>query len=245
MFYKVVQVTDGTTAIIDVLETPLSYVRYQARNKILVLCERNEAMGILSSTASSAWHIEGLSDFPAEAGYSSVELIEIGQQEYEVLKSALDENESVPEAAETHEDPIENATLTLVRNAKIADMRKTCNETITAGVDVALTDGAVHHFDLNMEDQINLMTLEKMAEAGEAAIPYHETGGLCRFYTAEDIMRIVNGAAAFKTFHVSYYNSLCNYIAALEDIGEIDAIRYGDEIPAEYRSEVLTALMQE
>lgn len=98
---------------------------------------------------------------------------------------------------------------------------------------------------MTTQDQLNLITLTDLVSSGETSIAYHADNELCKFYSAEDIACITNYATQFKTYHVSYFNSLKAYIEALEDVKEISSIEYGTDIPEEYQSEVLKTLLQQ
>ncbi|MCD7886733.1 MAG: hypothetical protein LUG44_03840 [Clostridiales bacterium] len=139
-------------------------------------------------------------------------------------------------------DPEADNTLEDIRADKIAEMSQTCEDKITAGVDVTLSDGESHHYSLTVEDQLNLVSLSAMLTAGQEAVPYHADGEECRYYTAEDFAAIVAMATTWKMYHEAYFNSLKAYISALEDTAEIRAIAYGCAIPAEYQSEVYQTL---
>ena len=69
-------------------------------------------------------------------------------------------------------------------------------------------------------------------------------GELCKFYSPEDIIKISTGATNFKTYQISYFNSLKAYIESMNDIESISAITYGTQIPEEYVSDVLKSLLQ-
>ena len=135
-----------------------------------------------------------------------------------------------------------DVTIEFVKTSKIAEMNNKCNKTIIAGFDAVLSDGKVYHFSLTTQDQLNLITLSTMLESGETAIPYHADGELCRFYSAADIKTILETATQFKTYHVSYFNSLKSYILSLDKIESVRAIVYGISIPPEYQSDVLKVL---
>lgn len=126
-----------------------------------------------------------------------------------------------------------------IRAAKINEMSLACNEIITSGFDAELSDGESHHFSLTTQDQLNLITLSSMALTGNNEIPYHADGELCKYYTAEDINTIVSAATTFKTYHVTYFNSLKSYITTLDNVDDILDVEYGDDIPAEYQSDIL------
>jgi hypothetical protein len=130
--------------------------------------------------------------------------------------------------------------LEYVREGKINEMSRACRETIEAGFDLDIR-GETKHFSLTAQDQLNLMSLNLMAQT-ESLIPYHADGEACTFYTNEEINEIVESATAFKIYHTTYYNALKTYINALETIEDIAAIKYGTPIPEEYKSDVLKAL---
>ncbi len=134
--------------------------------------------------------------------------------------------------------------VTYARQAKIAEMSSECEKIITNGLDVELSDGETYHFSLTTQDQLNLVTLSGMISAGETNIPYHADGELCRLYSVEDATRIIEAATAFKTYNVTYFNSLKSYIAALTDVSVIANIEFGTTIPVEYQSDILQTLAQ-
>lgn len=80
MFYKVIK----NNRVIDVLDK-LIYVKWQEKHKIMVLCNEDEAQGIISSDGNKIWHESSLYRFPVH-GYDEVALEEIDQYEYEQLK---------------------------------------------------------------------------------------------------------------------------------------------------------------
>lgn len=180
--------------------------------------------------------------------YISVQVEQIGFEEYNAIKAAIDNNEVIEIEEEEIEEPEvideveEDMTLEFIRTSKINEMSYTCRMTIEAGFDLELR-GEMHHFSLNTQDQLNLITLSTLAQT-QSLIPYHADGEACIFYTSEEIREIVETATAFKIYHTTYYNALKGYINALNTIEAISAITYGTEIPEEYKSDVLKALEQ-
>ena len=173
-----------------------------------------------------------------------VETQEIQEEEYNQLLSAFD-NGDAP-MIETPQDENENEgniTLEFVKESKLNEMSRVCNEVITNGFDVVLSDGETHHFSLTVQDQLNLITLLAMVQNGETNIPYHADGELCRYFSVQDILAITNTATAFKTYHVTYYNSLKSYIESLETVEAISAVTYGIPLPEEYQSDILKELI--
>ena len=80
MFYKVMK----NNKVIDVLDH-LTYLKWQSKNKIMLLSDLNEAQAILSSDGNTIWHVEGFYDLPVD-GYDTVNLIEIDEYEYKQLR---------------------------------------------------------------------------------------------------------------------------------------------------------------
>lgn len=184
-----------------------------------------------------------------QTDYIEVQLINITQEEYNIYKQAIDINEIIEneiyEPTETNEEiyinPIDIASIEFIRASKITEMSNTCHKIIEAGIDLELRN-EMRHFSLTTQDQLNLMSLNAMT-ATQELIPYHADGEACIFYTAEEIQQIVAAATAYKIYHTTYYNALKNYINALETIEDIAAITYGIDIPEEYQTDVLKALL--
>ncbi len=125
----------------------------------------------------------------------------------------------------------------------IETMSQICNATITAGFNATLSDGEVHHFSLEMTDQIMISLLANKAQTGQTAVPWHADGEDCRFFSPEDIA-LVNGIMEnLVIYHETYFNSIRRWIQSVESTDELAAIHYGDEIPVEYQSEVLQAIL--
>lgn len=80
MYYKVLK--DGK--VIDVLDH-LTFVKYQKKHDIMVLCDESEAQAIVSSDESNIWHLKWLFNIPVD-GYDTVELEEIDKYEYKKLQ---------------------------------------------------------------------------------------------------------------------------------------------------------------
>lgn len=70
--------------VIDVLDN-LTYLKYQPKHKIMVLCDENEAQAILSSDKNVIWHEKTFYKVPVK-GFDEVEILPINQYEYKQLK---------------------------------------------------------------------------------------------------------------------------------------------------------------
>lgn len=179
--------------------------------------------------------------------YTVADVIAIEEQEYNILVPAIafapvpvDDTASEPLIIEEPINPADEITLEYVRAAKIAEMSAACRKTIEAGFDLELRE-EIHHFSLDTQDQLNLISLSAMAQT-QTLIPYHADGEECIFYSAEEINEIVDTANAFKIYHTTYYNALRGYINTLNTIEDIASVEYGIEIPEEYKTDVLRML---
>lgn len=228
------------------IATSLNLLRYQHRHKILLLCDESKAQYIQCN--DKAYHARWMLPINTNAiDYENVDVIQISKEEYDILFESIEagkeiviEPEEEPKVEETA--PQVDVTVEFVRENKITEMNTMCNKTIVAGFDVVLSDGKTYHFSLTTQDQLNLISLSTMVESGETSIPYHADGELCRFYSVEDIKTILEKATQFKTYHISYFNSLKAYIMSLDKMESIRAIVYGIYIPPEYQSDVLKIL---
>jgi len=80
MYYKVLK----DNKVIDVLDH-LIFVKYQEKHDIMLLCDKLEAQGIVSSDEKCIWHVAGMHEMPKD-GYDTVKLVVIDEHEYNQLK---------------------------------------------------------------------------------------------------------------------------------------------------------------
>lgn len=129
-------------------------------------------------------------------------------------------------------------TLEEVKNQKIEEISNKCNEIIFNGIDVDLSIGK-KHFSLTIEDQLNLFGKQSQILSGEERFEYHADGEGCIYFSKEDMMKTIQSAMQFVSYHTTYCNSMFQWIKSLESKENILTINYGDLIPEEYQSEVL------
>jgi hypothetical protein len=241
-FYKVIS---GNTFI--GIGTTDNLFCYLAKNKTLITTTENMAQYIQigNNFYHATWMRKGTEDIESEI----VDVIEITEEEYNDIDSTIDKGEEIiiepdePEIPESStEEEEEEPTVDYVKNNKIAEIRKACNQAITNGLDITLSDNKSHHFSLTEQDQSNLIALSLSVAKGETAIPYHADDELCVFYSANDITTIVDNATAFITLHTTYHNSLKAYVKSLRSVNTIAKVQYGMEIPEKYQSDVLKAI---
>lgn len=228
--------------------TSIDLRRYQKKHGILLSCDESCAQYIQCNDVvyRATWMLPEVYKLD---GIKIVDVIEIKQGEYEVLFEAVKTNKEidiakepvVTEVVETADD----GSVEYVRSTKIADMKRVCNEKIVAGFDIVLSDNKSYHFSLTTQDQLNLVTCQQLIASGEKTVAYHADGEVCRYYTAADMRAIIKKANTFKTYHIAYFNSLREYIKSLRSMNKISAIKYGDNMPEKYQSDVYAALKNE
>lgn len=121
------------------------------------------------------------------------------------------------------------------RNERITYLSSTCNNAITNGFDIELSNTS-GHVSLTPEDQINLTTAYASVQNGIEQYPYHLDGQLCQMFSAEDITKIAQTATAHKLYHTTYFNHLKAWAERCETKDELDAIFYGSELPEDLAS---------
>lgn len=228
-YYKL-STLDGT--ISDALVDPV-YVTWNDKMEAAEVCESEAicVMGVMSSDATTIWQLNGKELFPTYLDLVTVVCEEIDKSEYDVLIETLRPDDTVPD------QPVQ-LNIQQLKNAVISEMSRWCSEIIINGIDVLLSDGNIYHFSLTIEDQLNLITISSMIAEGQTVVPYHADGEPCVFFSAEDMLKVIETATEFKTLHTTYFNSLKTYINALETVEEIKSVYYGAEIPEEYQSPV-------
>lgn len=103
MYYKVIK----DNKVIDVLDDPV-YLKYQSKNKIMLLSDLKNAQAILGSNGNTIWHEITLHKLPDDAPkYDTVKLVEIDKYEYDKLKMLN---------GKTPEQIIDNFVLSLLEN---------------------------------------------------------------------------------------------------------------------------------
>lgn len=122
--------------------------------------------------------------------------------------------------------------------AKIrAALSALCEHTIISGIDVELSVGT-EHFSLTQNDQINLFGKQAQLASGAGRLEYHQDQTPCKYYSAEDMQKIITKAMSWVSYHTTYCNSAFTWLEACNKASEMDAVQYGAEIPEEYCSEV-------
>lgn len=232
--------------IFDAVKDPV-WVRQNGRGRI-VRCEVKEATGVLASDENTIYHIAGTKQF-VDFECDEIYVTDITESEYTELSAIMDLGGTITEAEILWNEPqneivepLVDDDLEEVKERYLSKLSNDCQTAIIKGFDATLSDGKVRHFDLELEDQINLMTLSPLVSQGENQIPYHASGCLCEYFSAEDFLYIVANANAHKTYHTTYFNSLKNWVMSMSKIADVVSVQYGDRIPEEYCSDVFLRL---
>lgn len=230
MFLKIVY----NSIVIDVLDNP-TWVMWARRSARFVKTDPSTANGIVAPDGT-VYHLAGRDGFEGRNEESkSVIPMEIQESEFNSLKIQI-----VDKAVNSSGEEI--SIQTLVEN-KIAEMSHCCEEEITKGFDIVLSDGISHHFSLQIHDQIKISKLNDRAMAGESFLPYHADNEPCKIYSADDIRAINSAMEYIVEYQTTYFNSLKMYVSGMTSKDDIINVTYGTEIPDGYRSEVLSMMI--
>lgn len=145
------------------------------------------------------------------------------------------------EAAEP--ENMTSLTLEDARKAKFKEVSEACENTIYAGIDVSTSTG-IEHFSLTEKDQLNLFGKKMQLIAGEEKLEYHEDGEPCKYFTAEDMQKIIEKAMFWVSYNTTYCNALNMMIKAATSAEEVEKMLWGMEIPEEFQNEVLKDYMK-
>lgn len=129
-------------------------------------------------------------------------------------------------------------TLEEIKTAKRAEISAACESTIYKGEDVEI-NGEWEHFSLSINDQLNLFGKQAQIAAGATQFEYHQDGHPCKYYSLEDMLKIIQAAMSYVSYHTTYCNALNMWLAGAKTKDEVSNIFYGADVPEEYQSEVL------
>ena len=131
----------------------------------------------------------------------------------------------------------EDNALSFIMAAKLAEISNMCNAVIVAGVDIELGEESVH-FNLSIEDQSNINNLFRVVELVGSEFPYQSDGGVCRVYSANEIVQIYIAAQTLITTQTTYHNELKQYVQSLDNAEAISSVEYGMTLPEPYLTEM-------
>ena len=121
-----------------------------------------------------------------------------------------------------------------IKNQKVDELSYACNQAITNGAAIKLSDGSEKHFTYSIEDQANISEMFNAVLLGATSYPYHANSDDCMMYSSEDIVSIYSTLSALKTSQTTYFNQLRKYVKTLTDISKVNSVKYGQELTGEY-----------
>lgn len=209
--YKIIQ----NDKVIDVVRIP-RFVSFLASGHI-ALTDKTSAAGIVGSDDKTIYSFK-----PTTKKDISVAAIEeITLEEFNRLQGLLNSNQEVS-ADET--------ALAAAKRDMIARLSSICKNKITAGFSIILSDNEEYSFKLTTEDQLNLMSIESQLNAGANTFIYHATNQPCRFFSREDMSKIISTFKRYTLYHTTYFNVAKQYIKSLVDIEKVNTFTYGTDV---------------
>lgn len=131
-----------------------------------------------------------------------------------------------------------------VKSLKLTELSSACNTTIEKGTSVQLSDGTSENFSYTLADQANVSEMFNAVVMGATEYPYHANDSECKMYSAKDIITIYSTLSSIKTAQITYHNQLKQYVKSLENVDEIKAVTYGQELTGEYLEAYNTLIAQ-
>ena len=131
----------------------------------------------------------------------------------------------------------EENELQQLKARKINEICAMCQTTITNGIDYS-----GEHYRLNTTDQINLTSLYTLAQKGQS-VPYHADGKVCRIFSAEEMIGLVEKSMQWTIYHTTYFNLLKHQIIDMETKEEVENVVYGMKLNEEYQ-QVLNSIIE-
>lgn len=134
--------------------------------------------------------------------------------------------------------------LNQAKTYKLLELSEACNAAIENGAKVELSDGAKESFTYTLADQANVSEMFTAVMAGATEYPYHQNGGDCKMYSAQDIIKIYSTLSGMKTGQITYQNQLKQYVKAMTNVDDVYEVSYGQELTGEYLEKYNTLIAQ-
>lgn len=207
--YKIIQ----NDKVIDVVKYP-RFVSFLASGHIAIT-DKTSAQGIAGSDNETVY------SFTARFGYQTVTIKEITPEEFSRLQKLLNSNQEIS---------ADESALAVAKREAIKRLSSICKTKITSGFSIILSDGESYDFKLTTEDQLNLMSIEGQLNAGAETFIYHATNQPCKFFSREDMTKIITTFKRYTLYHTTYFNTAKQYINSLVDTEKVRLFTYGTDI---------------
>ena len=170
--------------IIDLVDS-LKFYKFLPKSKHFV-CTDSSTANCLEGSNYQIYILQGR-NFPEGYDYPRVQYALATQADYDKFNKLTDKL-----------DYKDKSMLELARSSKIRFLDKACSDKINQGIDVYLSDGYKYHFDLKLEDQLNLRRIEQQLNAGATQCIYHAKGSCSRIFSKEDMLEIIASLAKLE-----------------------------------------------
>lgn len=225
MMYKIIK----DNKIVDIVQYA-DFIRFLPTGRA-IRTSRDLAEGIVGSDNQTLYSFK-----PVQNTKVSVATIKkITYEEFSRLQSLLNSGKEIC---------ADESVLARAKHTKLKSLSAICKNQISTGFSVTLLDGKEYHFKLTAEDQLNLLNLENLFNAGEESFIYHATNELCRVFTREDMSKILKAYRTHLLYHTTYFNAAKHYINSLSSINEVNKFTYGTDVAQECSSVTLKNILR-
>ena len=209
--YKIIQ----NDKVVDVVRLPRFFKVLSKGN--IIFTDKSSAHGIVGSDNKTLYAFAPV--VQRKLAIATIE--EITYEELERLQSLLGSGQ---------EPSADESALATAKRDTIRRLSNICKNKITSGFSIVLSDGESYSFKLTTEDQLNLMSIESQLTAGAETFIYHATNQPCRFFSREDMTKIINTFKRYTLYHTTYFNVAKQYINSLVDIEKVNMFTYGTDV---------------
>lgn len=173
-----------------------------------------------------------------DINYTLALINEITETEYNSLHELdmveLNTEELVVRDPEPIIDINHEMTLAYARELKIKELANACQKTIENGLRIG-----DKYYSFTIDDQLNLLSAENAINSGEQQVLYHANGEEYRYFSAEEIRALSEAFSTWRIYNTLCYKALKNYVNSLDNIDKIINLSFGDEVPNEFKSDIL------
>jgi len=223
--YKVIH----NNKVIDVIRNP-HFVKFLTSGHI-AMTGKTTAQGIVGSDNQTVYSFKPT----IHQNVKVVVIKEISLEEFNRLRGLLNSKQEIC---------ADESALAAAKRKTIKRLSNNCKSQITAGFTIKLSDGKLYSFKLTTEDQLNLMIIENQINSGADSFIYHATDQPCKFFTREDMLRIIKTFKSYTLYHTTYFNVAKQYIKSLVDIEKVNLFTYGTDISDTVDDKVLKQLLK-
>lgn len=213
MYYKLIQ----NNKIIAVVKNP-HFIKIYSNDRISVTDE-GTADGLLDVDTQQVYSFKGINNKNIPIAYTE----KIDKSEFNRLTSLLNSDKIVYN---------NDQEISLLRQQIIKELSATCHTKIVEGFEIKLSDNKAHKFTLTAEDQINLLNLESQLNTPLNTFLYHASNEPCKYFSREDIEKVIARAKKHILYHTTYFNVAKQYLSNIHDFDRLKSFSYGQDVSA-------------